>query len=65
MLRAWMIRHRGHGLILDTLVLLPDGDTPDTNEDWVRVPALDAVGGYVEVPIPVCMCRLGTCEIHK
>ena len=39
---AWAIAHDSHGLSMDTLVFLPAGDVPETDEDWVRVPWLDS-----------------------
>jgi hypothetical protein len=38
---AWMLKHDSHGLVLDTLVFLPDGDRPETDGLWTRVPWMD------------------------
>ena len=32
-LMAWAIKHGSHGLYLDALVFLPEGDAPETKED--------------------------------
>ena len=42
-MRAWMIRSNAHGLTLHTLVYLPDGDKPETKEDWIQTPWLDNI----------------------
>ncbi len=39
---AWAIRHDAHGPSMDNLVFLPEGDRPETEGDWVRVPWLDS-----------------------
>jgi hypothetical protein len=40
-LLAWVIEHNSHGLIFDTLVFLPEGEEPETKEEWRRMPWLD------------------------
>lgn len=41
-MRCWAIEHDAHGLSLDNIVFLADGDEPDVEEErWVRVPWLD------------------------
>lgn len=38
---AWAIRHNAHGPSIDTPIWLPEGDEPETDKDWVRIPSLD------------------------
>lgn len=38
---AWAIFHDSHGYSMDTLVFLPDGERPDTEREWRRLPWLD------------------------
>lgn len=51
-LLAWAIEHNSHGLYLDTLIFLPEGDRPETEAEWVRLPWLDQ---------PLDTPRLATC----
>jgi hypothetical protein len=38
---AWVIEHNSHGIVFDTLVFLPEGEEPETKEEWRRMPWLD------------------------
>jgi len=38
---AWAIKHDSHGLCIDNLFWLPEGDKPETEEDFVRLPQFD------------------------
>lgn len=40
-LRAWGVMHDSHGLCVDTIVILPEGEKPETDARWVRLPWLD------------------------
>ena len=40
---AWAIEHDSHGPVIDTLVFMPEGDEPETEAKWVRLPWLDQV----------------------
>jgi len=40
-IQAWIIQHDSHGYSWDTLVFLPEGDEPETKENWIRLPWLD------------------------
>ncbi len=42
---AWAIKHDSHGLVLDTLCFLPEGEVPDTKANWCRLPWLDERDG--------------------
>lgn len=43
-MEAWMTQHNAHGLYLDRLIFLPEGELPEVKPEygeWVRVPWLD------------------------
>jgi len=40
-LLAWAIEHDSHGISIDTMIFLPDGDKPEGKEKWLRLPWLD------------------------
>lgn len=39
--QAWAIVHNSHGPVMDTIVFMPAGDRPETDEEWVRCPWMD------------------------
>ena len=43
---AWMIKHDSHGLMLHSLVFLPEGEEPGFERwRWIRAPWLDGDTG--------------------
>jgi hypothetical protein len=41
---AWAIRHDSHGIHYDTLCFIPEGEVPETDFEWRRLPWLDEPG---------------------
>jgi hypothetical protein len=38
---AWGVIHNSHGTSVDTVCFMPEGERPDTDIAWVRLPWLD------------------------
>jgi hypothetical protein len=44
-LKAWAVQHDSHGICVDTLCFLQEGDKPEGDLAWVRLPWLDEPEG--------------------
>jgi hypothetical protein len=60
---AWGVIHNSHGTHVDRVCFLPEGEKPDADIAWVRLPWLDE-RAETATPIPMRLVCEGCGELH-